>query len=393
MSSRSDVALSVDIFCRVIDNFGDVGVCWRLARRLAHDRGWRVQLRIDALQAFCRLEPTCEATRDAQVVQGITIVKWDAPLLAPPADVVIEAFACDPPAAYLAAMRARSSAPVWINLEYLSAEGWVDDFHARSSLRADGLRKTFFFPGFTQKTGGLLREPDLFVQRDAVQASQAARAAALQSIGLQAVAERAHVPGHRLVTLFCYPTAPVTMLVAALRRHAARTHSPVTLCIPETVLPGWDGTEQTPTPMDRSLAPARQADVTIVRTPFLRQPDYDTLLWCADLNIVRGEDSFVRAIWAQRPMLWHIYPQADGLHLTKLDAWLERAVLPESAAHANRLWNRAEGAPPGALDDCLGERDWRAWEAAVRRNARQWGGMSDLADNLAEFCQAGRDSG
>ncbi len=53
------------------------------------------------------------------------------------------------------------------------------------------------------------------------------------------------------------------------------------------------------------------------------QSDYDHLLWCCDFNLVRGEDSFLRAQWAARPFLWHIYPQADAAHLEKLTAFLE----------------------------------------------------------------------
>ena len=40
-----------DLFCRVVDNFGDVGVCWRLAADLAQ-RGEQVRLWIDDASAL-----------------------------------------------------------------------------------------------------------------------------------------------------------------------------------------------------------------------------------------------------------------------------------------------------------------------------------------------------
>jgi uncharacterized repeat protein (TIGR03837 family) len=56
--------------------------------------------------------------------------------------------------------------------------------------------------------------------------------------------------------------------------------------------------------------------------PWLSQPDFDRLLWSADLNLVRGEDSFVRAQWAGVPFIWQIYVQHDGAHAAKLEAFL-----------------------------------------------------------------------
>ena len=40
---------SWDVFCRVVDNYGDAAVCWRLARQLADEHGARVRLWIDLL--------------------------------------------------------------------------------------------------------------------------------------------------------------------------------------------------------------------------------------------------------------------------------------------------------------------------------------------------------
>jgi len=379
----------VDIFCRVVDNYGDIGVCWRLARRLAHDKGWAVRMWVDDLHSFRTLEPAIDPTHARQALLGITVEKWRDQHDACDADIVIEAFACDPPPSYIAAMRRKPIAPVWINLEYLSAERWVQDCHGLSSLRADGLKKTFFFPGFTPGTGGLTREPGLLAERDAIQASRQTRIRALAALGLAPLAERMTHPDHRLVTLFCYPHAPLADLVHAL---ADRYGSQLTLAAAESVAPTLETV-------------ASGHDITIMRMPFLRQPEFDRLLWCADLNIVRGEDSFLRAIWAARPMIWHIYPQPDQAHLAKLDAWLQTTGLPEPVVQAHRLFNAAdvpvkgEATPvarvPGlsmALAQCLSPTGWPDWEQSTRDDADRLAAMSDLADNVADFCMAALNS-
>jgi uncharacterized repeat protein (TIGR03837 family) len=142
-----------DLFCRVVDNFGDAGVCWRLARDLAA-RGARVRLVIDDASPLAWMAPAG--------APGVEVLPWPGP--AEPAEVVIEAFGCDPPPDFVAAMARRQPAPVWINLEYLSAEAYVERSHGLPSPQLNGLTKWFYYPGFTPRTGGLLREPDLMAR-------------------------------------------------------------------------------------------------------------------------------------------------------------------------------------------------------------------------------------
>jgi uncharacterized repeat protein (TIGR03837 family) len=63
-------------------------------------------------------------------------------------------------------------------------------------------------------------------------------------------------------------------------------------------------------------------NLTLLPLPFLSQHDYDRLLWLCDLNFVRGEDSWVRAIWAGKPLVWQPYRQQESTHLAKLAAFL-----------------------------------------------------------------------
>ena len=361
--------LRADLFCRVIDNYGDIGVCWRLARRLAHGRGWQVRLWVDDLHSFARLESSVDPTLAQQSIQGLDIIHWtDVPPDLTPGDAVIETFACDPPAQFVARMTPGKQA--WINLEYLSAEPWVESCHGLPSLQANGLSKHFFFPGFTHATGGLLREPTLLAERNAWQADAAAQTALLTRLGVPQAAIQAWQDGARLCTLFCYPDAPIDALL-----HSLSQASPAVVLVPHGVTP--------------SLTEGQHGRVQVVRIPFMPQPDFDRLLWSADLNLVRGEDSFVRALWAARPMLWHIYAQEQNAHLDKLNAWLSRYSPPGAVASLMQAWNQADDATDFAslLITALEPNAWRAWRdhACIWSNnlARQ----TDLADALADFCE------
>ena len=303
---------SWDIFCSVIDNYGDIGVTWRLARQLVAEHDARVRLWVDDLSAFGRLCPEADAHATRQVQQGVEVRLWPMPWQpVDAADVVIEAFACELPAAYIEAMRARQPKVLWLNLEYLSAEEWVEGCHGLPSLQSNGLQKFFFFPGFTAGSGGLLRERDLLARRQAFQADAQARASFLHSLGVQAL------PGARLISLFAYENDALGDWLDALAADTRVTQ----LLVPEGRILGdlqaWLGC----CALDAGdVHRCGQLQVQIL--PFVRQDQYDRLLWCCELNAVRGEDSFVRAQWAGRPLLWHIYRQAEDAHLDKLEAFL-----------------------------------------------------------------------
>ncbi len=152
-----------DIFCKVVDNFGDIGVCWRLAKQLQREHGLQVRLWVDDLGIAQHLIPTLALASATQYHEDICIQNWyEHADFSQAADVVIEGFACGLPSSYLSAMVKHQSK--WLNLEYLSAESWVDDFHGKPSPQANGLVRYFYFPGFTEKSGGLIRESNMTAQ-------------------------------------------------------------------------------------------------------------------------------------------------------------------------------------------------------------------------------------
>nr|WP_229409028.1 elongation factor P maturation arginine rhamnosyltransferase EarP [Massilia yuzhufengensis] len=371
------------IFCKVVDNFGDIGICWRLARQLWREHGARVTLWVDDLGSFRRIAPQIDVAAAAQQADGVLVRHWDGQdgVFTPDdvADIVIEFFAVDIPPGYVAAMAARTPRPVWFNLEGLSAESWVEGCHRLPSMHPRlKLTKHFFFPGFTAQTGGLLHEAGLDAQRAAFQADRGASGAFLSGLGVTAD-EMAALK----VSLFCYPHAPVAALLAAW----AEGPEPVTCLVPEGVaqeaVGAFLGAEA------RAGRSATRGALTLRVLPFVPQQDYDRLLWACDMNFVRGEDSFVRAQWAGRPFVWHIYPQEENLHHKKLRAFLDRyAAGLDALAGFSLGWN-------GAVAIASMPVAWQGLRAALPQlaiRAGEWEGEvlahGDLATNLLEFARA-----
>ncbi|MDH0748160.1 elongation factor P maturation arginine rhamnosyltransferase EarP [Pseudomonas sp. GD03842] len=350
---------SWDIFCTVVDNFGDVGVTWRLARQLVAEHEMNVRLWIDDLSAFVRLCPDADAGAAKQYCEGVEVRVWAKDWQpVEPADVVIEAFGCHLPPMQIEAMKNRDPKPLWLNLDYLSAEEWVTGCHGLPSLQSSGIQKFFFFPGFRPTTGGLLREAGLIEQRHAFEQDPSARQAFLAGLGIYPQ------PQARLMSLFAYEHPQLGSWLDRLAEDFPPTH----LLVPEGRILGdverWLGSDG----LQAGALHVRER-LTIQVLPFVRQEDYDRLLWCCAFNVVRGEDSFVRAQWAGRPMIWHIYAQDDDAHWAKLDAFLELYLtgLSDTAARA--------------LTDV-----WRDWNAG-HDMAHSWPALEEHRAELASHAE------
>jgi uncharacterized repeat protein (TIGR03837 family) len=372
-----------DIFCNVVDNYGDIGIAWRLARGLAREHGLAVRLWVDDLHAFQRIWPGVDPNAEAQSCEGVTVCAWRTPFAATqPARVVIEAFGCALPESYLTAMSMQSPQPVWINLEYLSAERWVAEHHGLPSPHPRlPLTKYFFFPGYTQDTGGLLVEPDLAARRDTF------RRAEIPTFWRQFGLDRPQ-PDELRVSLFAYENPALSGLLDAWAADA----QPVTCLVPEgRVIPqvaAWLGVS------GLQVGDIRQrGSLHLLILPFLSQDAYDHLLWACDLNFVRGEDSCVRAQWAAQPMVWQAYPQAENAHWDKLNALLAHYMegLGNASARAvGGMW-RCWNGEPEADDMATCWAVWRAQRTAVEAHAVRWchrlGLAGRLTDKLVDFAK------
>jgi len=366
-----------DIFCKVIDNYGDIGVCWRLARQLAVEHGLVVRLWVDDLASFQHLTPTLDPHAGSQMLDGVRVCHWNEDTArTTPADIVIEAFACDPPEAYVHAMANRGSKPAWINLEYLSAEGWVEGSHALPSPHPRlPLVKHFFFPGFTAHTGGLIREAGLVERVQDFRQNAAAQTAFWQRIA------RITPPAQAVkVSLFSYENSAIPGLLDAWAEGTREIFCAVTTGRHLAQLHAWL----------EARGPRGTGRLSLAFLPFLSQADYDLLLAACDLNFVRGEDSFVRAQWAARPLVWHIYRQEDDYQRVKLGAFLNRytaTLTPAASSALQALWHAWEAGGNAG-------KHWPALLAALpelQAHALFWQenlvSQGDLAAKLLIFCQ------
>lgn len=361
-----------DIFCTVIDNYGDVGVCWRLAVNLAQ-RGQRVRLWVDDTAPLQWLAPNGHV--------GVEVRLWHQPLAVAdlpvePADVLIEAFGCTLDEAVQArwAQQQASHPGLWLNLEYLSAEPYVQRCHLLSSPvmsgPAAGCHKLFFYPGFAVQTGGLLREPDL-LQR-------------LQTFDRAAWRAQWDVPAQALaISLFCYEPPALAALLQQLQQPASAP--PVHLFI--TQGRAWRAVQAAlPHAVARDLAQKQQAQwgaLTLHALPWLTQRAFDELLWACDLNFVRGEDSLVRALWAGQPLVWQIYPQDDQAHHGKLEAFLDALQAPPCLRAWHAAWNGMQALPLPNWQDM----DWAAWRHWAQQARQSLWQQPDLVSQLLDLAQ------
>lgn len=346
------------LFCRVIDNFGDIGVAWRLARQLA-SAGFSVSLWCDDPSALRWMAPEGHPLiRLRPWPQHIDDHEWPTGK-----QVVLELFGCELPDCVETRIAKSAAETTWINLEYLSAEDYVARSHRLPSPimsgSARGLRKWFFYPGFTPETGGLLRETELITEQ-----GQFDRQAWRQS---QRVTPSGVNDAPLWVSLFCYEPPGLRAMLDALESIPHRL-----LVTPGRATDAMSAELQTPhwPAHIQALAPVSQAD-------------FDHMLWACDLNFVRGEDSLVRAIWAGQAFVWHIYPQEDQAHHDKLTAFLDWLQAPDDLREAHAIWNGLSQAPWPAL---TAER-LRRWQAVVQSARQKLLNQSDLCSQLVTFAQ------
>ena len=384
-----------DIFCNVVDNFGDIGVCWRLACNLA-ERGISVRLWVDDVSPLAWMAPTghahievidCKNKDFTNLNQQLKVAKYAL------GDVLIDTFDCEfainliasqainTPASGINSTILEQIRPVWLNLEYLTAESFAERAHTlpyvHRSGAAQGWTQRYFYPGFNDKTGGLLREVDFFERQKAFD-----KTAWLAGLKFE-VSDYSHsesikptLSSSRLISLFCYEPVALESLIDQL----SNSETPTCLLVTagratnavRTVLEGKKRL-QTAYLLPKVLS--------ILYLPQLTQTDYDHLLWSCDLNFVRGEDSLVRAIWAAKPFIWQIYPQHDGVHLVKLDAFLGMMDAPESLKIAHQVWNSS------ANEAIFPDLELGIWAKSARNLGRKLRLQVDLASSLIAFVE------
>ena len=344
-----------DIFCDVIDHFGDIGFCWRLSQSLEQNTSWLIRLWINDMSKFKRLAKKTNSSR-------LQVMSWDQQNISKthPASIVIAAFSCQIPSAYLEKMRTQDH--LWINLEYLSAETWTADFHGKPSKKASSNTPSpvYFFPGFDQETGGLLQ----FIE---------------QKKPTKNLAE------HLRIFMFCYPSERLEKLIQIWSNSTSMTHcflaDPIHL---KALSPG----------LGLTLEPGQTftiGNLTLNCLPYLTQKKFDALMQDCDVIFCRGEDSFLQSQWLSKPVIWHIYPQTENIHEKKLQAFLSLYTATLTGATKRSLtnlwhnWNNMR-------DPQLLEQDWQTYQATLPQlatHAQAWTKkieqLPKLTSKLIEF--------
>ncbi|HLR29038.1 MAG TPA: elongation factor P maturation arginine rhamnosyltransferase EarP [Paenalcaligenes sp.] len=396
--------LRFDIFCRVIDHFGDAGVCWRLAKELSGAPFYaEVRLWIDDLSTLQKITPpknqqgpVRRSSNKAAQNQRLSIHLWPEQdtALTPndwpePHPIVIEVFAGGLPPAMRAQLTANH---LWIVLDHLSAEKWVEEFHELPG-HADGLhtQKYYFYPGFTENTGGLLRQPDLLSQirhwQSQPRLMQWQKLAA--PLGLSSTDVR-QLASSRVFFIFQYPHAPVTALLQSL--YQQEPTPPTTLLFAADQDYHYQSAQQF---LQAKMSLCVKEDsvdspaIRLLQLPFIKQQYFDQLLWSTDLNFVRGEDSWMQALWAQLPFIWQPYPQSECTHLIKLRAWLQRLDLPFAAQKLFWQWNSnvPQRVYTHNLDiTALAPAPLRRWQQSIRHEVHKLSMQDSLSARLIQFC-------
>lgn len=230
-----------------------------------------------------------------------------------PGDVCISLLAAEIPATVRSQLARHDT--LWMHYEYLTAEPWARGCHTLPSpAPGDGQVTWYYFPGFTKDSGGLLREHDLAGRRKRFGPEQQQQWLAAHHL----------LPKHSgnnnnslRVCLFGYPDQPLQTLLDALRT----CEQPIHLLLHDKLY-------------QQLGEPADSPGLAISRHGWLDQEDFDHLLWSCDVNVVRGEESWVRAHWAQRPFIWQPYRQKEDAHIAKLNAFISDLLGPDAGSKA-----------------------------------------------------------
>lgn len=325
----------ITILCKVVDNFGDIGVAWRLCRRLAKIQSkYKLCLIVDDLEAFSKIEDrlpghlAAPRNDDSSVIASeakqsiniddIEIFPWKDDALCHEVfsqndgerlSIILELFQCGRPdwmERILFEEKLQRTVHI-IMIDYLTAEKYAEDFHCLKSLtRSAKVQKVNFMPGFTEKTGGLVIDADW----------------------LEVPEWKENGP----VLVFTYERDWRSLLEGWL----STTVVPVVECpkgvskphsAPRILVAQGRGKESFLAAV-RNVVESSQRECIensfIEELPYLNQSEWDRVMKSCSALVIRGEESMSRACLSGIPFIWHAYPQSDEYQLVKVKALLER---------------------------------------------------------------------
>lgn len=331
----ADGKTDITLLCKVVDNYGDIGFVYRLARSLSQIADDSVSLRIvvSDLISFSKMAPLVKTDRAFQKVNLFGKSEWEVydwnndsvckeAFTQKEPEVILECFQCGRPDWLEEILFApdRSNTVHVVNVEYLTAEDYADDFHLLNSLtRSSHVRKINFMPGFTSKTGGLvLDEPFvsyMHKRSEALKVLGREKWTAGTSLSSEQPADSAHQYN---VLVFSYEREYESVVKALVSYQEERRAKDKDFCINIFLASGLSSA-----PFKKAAA-ALNAPLNVIELPFINQNTWDALLTLMDFSFVRGEDSLSRACLSSVPFVWHAYLQDEEYQLVKVKALLER---------------------------------------------------------------------
>ena len=305
---------SIDIFCEIIDNFGDIGVVYRISKELKKIfQNVRIRIVLNRLEEFKAINKKVKDV-DYQEIDGLICVteKYVKENMESfgVSDVFIEAFGCNVPEEYVKA--AKENSKLWINLEYLSGEKWIEDFHLCESLiDSKTLKKIFFMPGFSEKSGGVIIDSG-FLER--MKFGKENRDEVFKKYF-----KDFDLKDKFIGTVFSYEKN-FENLLETLKNYEKET---VLLLMGEKTQKSFSEILKKNLTEDYGNI-VKYGKITMIYSDFFSQEEYEEIISASDFNFTRGEDSFVRGIILGKPFMWHIYLQEEKAHMDKIKAFTER---------------------------------------------------------------------
>ncbi len=326
LNARPKSAVDLTILCKVVDNFGDIGFVYRLAKNLVQLNPQReIRIAVDNLAAFNKIESRVDPALAEQVLEVAWAESESKPKIAgrlkifdatnaavcarewtkKPARVILECFQCGRPDWLEALLFDGVTRALIINIDYLTAEDYAEEFHRlKSGTRSPLVRKVNFMPGFTAKTGGLI------LDAAAETASKPKNVPATENGFITKTA------GPQIL-MFSYPKdfAPIIRAISRWNKAA------------QVNLAQGAGKESFLAANENCLQEQEACGLCVRELPCRSQEEGDENLYAQDILFVRGEDSLSRACLSGKPFVWQAYLQDDNYHLVKVQALLERMRL------------------------------------------------------------------
>ncbi|MEE3435161.1 MAG: elongation factor P maturation arginine rhamnosyltransferase EarP [Treponema sp.] len=406
----SSISADLTILCKVVDNFGDIGFVYRLAKNLVQLNPQReIRIAVDNLAAFNKIESRVDpalaeqvlevACADSLLVQegadkagnegkpktagrlkifdatnaAVCAREWTKK----PARVILECFQCGRPDWLEALLFDGVTRALIINIDYLTAEDYAEEFHRlKSGTRSPLVRKVNFMPGFTAKTGGLILDA----------AAESARKAMTLRTANESKPKSAPATENGFITktagpqilMFSYPKDFAPIIRAILRWNKAA----------QVNLAQGAGKESFLAANENCLQGQKAGGLFVRELPFLSQEEWDKNLYAQDILFVRGEDSLSRACLSGKPFVWQAYLQDDNYHLVKVRALLERMrpyFAPEDFSALENFWLLYNGAESSGKPETVGAAMEEACYGFLKRSDKMKAGFEAFARSLFEL--------